>query len=568
MNHKRLLAVLLCGCLLSGCADSSEAGSSTGGTVQESSTIRIAATVDAMTFTKNGVITTGQRFLSDYSQLALTAPEGASVYYTLDGSVPDRNAVLYTEPIVLEQLVGDFPQCYVLRAKAYFEDGTETETATQTFWTAFDIASAYHNYVVSLVGDPAEITEGPDGIFYKENAKKRGRDSERSVSVEIVDRDGNAVLAQNAGMRVFGAASRESSIKSVKLYARKSYDEAHGKFDLDLFGTADAEGGVIADYDKLVLRNAGNDFQFAFIRDEFNQTLAAEAGYTDCEAVLPVVVYLNGSYYGVHWMHESICDDLLKDKYGGKGTGQYVVLEGKEQEKNVPEDDEEEAAAAGEFNTAYTALSALDLTDDANYAKVCEFMDVQNYLNYYAFNIYINNNDWPQNNMKVYRYYAIDGTAYSTDENARTDGKWRWWMHDTDYAEGLYEQPETQAQYNNLAEILKPGSDRYAPMFAALMQRDDCKQAFLDEMQRLMEGVLSPEHMGETLDRMNTERYFEMIRYFTHLEEMKKTDSSIWIWYQGFLDQQKIIRSFIEDRPAYMTKFLDEAFSADEAETE
>jgi len=568
MNHKRLLAVLLCGCLLSGCADSSEAGSSTGGTVQESSTIRIAATVDAMTFTKNGVITTGQRFLSDYSQLALTAPEGASVYYTLDGSVPDRNAALYNEPIRLEQLVGDFPQCYVLRAKAYFEDGTETETATQTFWTAFDIASSYHNYVVSLVGDPAEITEGPDGIFYKENAKKRGRNSERPVSVEIVDRDGNAVLAQNAGMRVFGAASRESSIKSVKIFARKSYDEAHGKFDLDLFGTADAEGGVIADYDKLVLRNAGNDFQFAFIRDEFNQTLAAEAGFSDSEAVLPVVVYLNGSYYGVHWMHESICDDLLKDKYGGKGAGQYVVLEGKEQEKNVPEDDEEEAAAAGEFNTAYTALSALDLTDDANYAKVCEFMDVQNYFNYYAFNIYINNNDWPQNNMKVYRYYANDSAEYSTDENARTDGKWRWWMHDTDYAEGLYEQPETQAQYNNLAEILKPGSDRYAPMFAALMQRDDCKQAFLDEMQRLMDGVLSPEHMGETLDRMNTERYFEMIRYFTHLEEMKKTDSSIWIWYQGFLDQQKIIRSFIEDRPAYMTKFLDEAFSADEAETE
>ncbi|MBQ8921330.1 MAG: CotH kinase family protein [Oscillospiraceae bacterium] len=567
MNHKRILAVLLCGCLLAGCSDSSTAGSS-GEEQQESSTVRLAETVDAMQFTKAGVTQTPQRFLGDYSQLALTAPEGAEIYYTLDGSVPDKSAVLYTEPIVLEQLVGDFPQCCVLRAKAYFADGGESETATHTFWTAFDIASSFRNYVVSLVGDPAEITDKPDGIFYKENAKKRGRDSERAVSVEIVDSDGDLVLAQNASMRVFGAASRDASIKSVKLFARKSYDEAHGKFDLDLFGTADAEGSVIDGYDKLVLRNAGNDFQFAFIRDELNQTLAAEAGYTDCEGVMPVVVYLNGSYYGVHWMHESICDDLLKDKYGGKGAGKYVVLEGKEQEKNVPEDDEEEAAAAEEFNTAYAELSALDLTDDASYEKVCAFMDVPNYLRYFAFNIYVNNNDWPQNNMKIYRYYANDEADYSLEADARTDGRWRWWLHDTDYAEGLYEQTETQAQYNNLAEILKPGSDRYAPMFAALMQREDCRELFLGEMQRLMDGVLSPEHMGETLDRLNTDRYFEMIRYFTHLEELKKTDSSIWIWYQGFLDQQKIIRSFINARPEYMTKFLSEAFSSGEAETE
>ncbi len=43
------------------------------------------------------------------------------------------------------------------------------------------------------------------------------------------------------------------------------------------------------------------------------------------------------------------------------------------------------------FNTTYQQLTALDLTDDANYAQVTEFMDVENYLQNYAFNIYINN---------------------------------------------------------------------------------------------------------------------------------------------------------------------------------
>ena len=41
----------------------------------------------------------------------------------------------------------------------------------------------------------------------------------------------------------------------------------------------------------------------------------------------------------------------------------------------MPEDDAEEAAQAEEFNRQYAALSALDLTDDDNYAQVCKFMD-------------------------------------------------------------------------------------------------------------------------------------------------------------------------------------------------
>ncbi|HAM68544.1 MAG TPA: hypothetical protein DCP68_02870 [Ruminococcus sp.] len=520
---------------------------------------REAETVEAFVFSPDGTEKTDLHFLPDYSQLALKAPEGAEIRYTLDGSVPDAESELYTAPIVLEQYVGDFPHCVVLRAKAYFADGTESAAATQTFWTAFDIMSRFKNPVFSIAGDPAEITEKPDGIFCGSNAKKRGRDSERAVSVEAVTPDGQSIFAQDAGMRVYGGASRESSIKSVKLFARREYDPAHGKFDFDGFGTADAEGGVVAEYDKLVLRNGGNDWQFAFIRDELCQVLAAEAGYTDTEAVMPAVFYLNGEYYGLHWLHETVCDDLLKDKYGGS-SGKYVVMEGSEQEKDVPEDDAEEAAQAEAFNRQYAALSALDLTDDANYAQVSEFMDIENYLQFFAFNIYINNNDWPQNNIKCYRWLGDAEDAYG-----HTDGKWRFWLHDMDYSTGLYGQDETLANYNNLAQILDERSDRYAPMFAALMQREDCRKAFLAEMQRLMDDTLSETHICEVLDRMNTQRFMEMRRYFDHLEAMKKNDSSIWIWYQEYQNRTQNIKNFAAERRANMERFLAEALPAAES---
>lgn len=563
MKQRRLIPLLLCAGLLTGCAGNSAESSLNS---DESSTQRLAEPVDAMQFSAQGVTKTPQRFLKNDSQLILTAPEGAEIRYTLDGSLPDKDAAHYTEPIPVRTLIADFPVCTVLRAKAYFADGTESAVASQTFWAAGDIDMTFHNPVLSLIGDPAEITEKPDGIFYGKNAKQRGRQSERAVSAELLDDSGNVLFAQDAGMRVFGAASRESSIKSVKLFARKSYDPEHGKFEYDGFQTADSEGGVIGEYDKLVVRNAGNDFQFAFMRDELNQTLAAEAGYTDCEGVLPVVVYLNGSYYGMHWLHESICDDLLKEKYGGKKQGNYLILEGREREKTVPDDDEETAAAAVKFDETYKELSALDLTGDDNYVKVCDWLDVENYLDYFAFNICVNNKDWPQGNQKLYRFAADEESGYDRSEGSRTDGRWRFWIHDTDYSEGLYEQTETQAEYDNLSQILNEDSERYAPLFAALMQREDCKTHFIEKVRELMHGTLSSEHVIETVERLNASRFSEMQRYFKHLEELKKTDSSIWIWYQGYQDQIKMIRTFAVTRERTMEEILTAAFGETDPE--
>lgn len=40
-------------------------------------------------------------FYEDTFNLELYAPKGAEIYYTLDESVPDENAIKYTKPIVI-----------------------------------------------------------------------------------------------------------------------------------------------------------------------------------------------------------------------------------------------------------------------------------------------------------------------------------------------------------------------------------------------------------------------------------------------------------------------------------
>lgn len=564
MNLKKLLAILLSATMalsmLSAC-DSSDSSSASGGSSSSSQTDsekdsdddKDIATHEVLSFSADGSVNiTTQRFFNEHTDLTIALPDGASVYYSTDGSEPTKDSKLYEKPVRIRASSGDFPKCMVLKAKAYYADGTESEVITHTMFAQKGVENRFETLVFSISADPAVLTGAPDGILYGENYEQRGRESEREVYVEALNPDGTTVFSQGAGVRVYGAASRASSIKSLKLFARKEYDPNHGKFKIDSFGTVGADGEVMNKYDKLVLRNYGNDFQFAFIRDEINQRLAAQAGYTGVEAVVPAVVYINGDYYGLVYLHESYCDDFFSDKYG-KGDGKYEVIEGSEQEKSVEDDDEDTVAAATEFNEKYNELAYSDLTDNANYQKLCEFMDVENYLQSYAFNIYVNNYDWPQNNYKCYRYYAGEGEEYGENE---MDGRWRFLFHDTDFSLALYEQTETNAGYNNLKQILKEGSERYSPLFANLMKRDDCKQYFLDEMVRLMDGALSYENVSETLDTMNAERYNEMKFYFTHLEGMKSSDQSIWIWYDEHLKRTENIRSFANRRRGYMERFL------------
>lgn len=519
-----------------------------------------AEVIEAISFSSDGYSVIDEHFFTGTCALGISAPDNATVYYTTDGSEPDSDSDIYSEPIPLNASFGDFPTCLILRAKAVYDGGGESEIVTHSFFASLDIYTRFSNLVFSISGDPDDLFNGPDGLFYKKNYELRGKESERPIYVEALSPDGEVIFEQGAGVRIYGAASRASSIKSLKLFARKSYDPDHGKFSINAFGTVGDDGDVIGKYDKLVLRNAGNDFQFAYIRDELNQRLAQQAGYTDYEAVLPAVVYLNGEYYGLLWLHETYCDDLLKDKYGD-GEGSFEVIEGDERNKKTDDDNEENAAAAEEYNEMYNRLAYADLTDDSTYSELCGLIDVENYLENYAYNIYINNNDWPQNNYKCYRYYAAEGEVYS---DGVLDGRWRYILHDTDYCMGLYEQNETQASYNNLSHIMNENSDRYSPLFTALMARDDCREFFLQEIKRLMNDALSSDNILQTLDSMNMERYSEMQIYYKHLESMKSYDNSIWSWYENYLSQTDLIRTFAKNRNSYMQKYLISQFDLSE----
>ena len=118
-------------------------------------------------------------------ELQITVPEGYSAYYTLDGSLPDREALLYREPIWVSPGTGrdsDVIQIQnmqtdwlggegethaigaaVIRAVAISDkDGTAGRVVTATYFTeptGFEDCT-----VVSLVADPDDLF-GENGIY-------------------------------------------------------------------------------------------------------------------------------------------------------------------------------------------------------------------------------------------------------------------------------------------------------------------------------------------------------------------------------------------------------------------
>lgn len=499
-------------------------------------------------------------FYNSTISVSVTAEKSGTIYYTTDGSEPTTGSKKYAGPITVSAASGSTPKATVLRAKAFYTDGSESPTAVHTYFVGSQISSRFSTLVFSISGDPAVLTKAPNGILYGTNYEQRGRESERAIYLEVFNKNGSPVVSQYSGVRVYGGASRQNAVKSLKLFARKSYGSGIGKFKYNFFNNKNASGSYIASYDKLVLRSYGNDWQFAYLRDEMCQRLAAKAGFPITESVVPAVVYLNGEYYNFVWLHESYCDAFLKQKFGGTGKkGEFILLEGGEMYKSADEDDETETKAKDQYHSTYWSLAQRDLTVESNYKKVTDFIDVENYLDYYAFNIYINNWDWPNNNYKLYRYYAGKGESYGSGVY---DGRWRYLLHDTDYSFGLYGQDLTQAEYDNLARILDPNDNRYSPLFDSLMKRTDCREYFVKKILELFSGALSYSSVNSMLSTMTGLQKKELSIYMSYLTQKHNCWTNEW----ATRDSLEQIRTFAKERPDRMISMLSEHLGMTEAE--
>ena len=506
--------------------------------------------------------------------LRLYSRYDGTIYYTLDGTHPTEQSNRYDRStgILLTANTGNIPKVWSVRAAAYYKDGTKSEEFVHSYILGAHVDERFETMIFAINGDPAELYEEPDGIFAADNYEERGRESERAVYIEVLNPDGSAVTAQNCGIRVYGAYSRRNSQKSMKFYARKSYSPESGTFYLNFLDrtTSDGSATQVVRYDKFVLRASGNDYRFAFIRDELNQVLAQDAGFEEYESVCPAACFINGQYYGFFWVHSSYCDEYFKSRYGDSTAktaakaagaeeyeeGEFVVLEGADNTKKKKDGEDDYNAIVKEYDDAYYRFAYADLTDSKIYAELRAWMDVENYLDYMAYNIYLCNQDWPNNNFKCVRYYPAEGESFG---EGMYDGRWRYLLHDIDYTYSLYGQMDVLPTYDTLRQVLTQGSNRYSPLLDALLKREDCVEYFVKKTQDYSNGALSTSNIIETLAEMNASRDQEMHYYYNYIASLGAEDAD-WVDESQYHERMKEIEDFAKARPARSTAFLKSRF--------
>lgn len=502
--------------------------------------------------------------------LELSSEGELPIYYTLDGSIPTLDSMFYEGAIVMA--ASDQVQSCVVRACTYDENtGVWGDLFTRTYFYALDmetILDRFSTYIVCITSDPYNLYDYEYGIMVEgkirdeyvnseeyvsgkltqpANFTQEGRDWERDAFVEILSPDGERLIAQNAGIRIFGHASRQYYYKSLKLYARKEYGK--DTFDYPFFpDNFPGNGDKVQDsYERLVVRAHGFDKSVTLFREELFQRLLSQIEGIDTKSVAPASVWLNGGYYNFEWLQEVFDDRYMEENYGLLQVGDFyrnVKLRDDKIREDVNADAEDIQAYEDYEKTAEYAER--DLTDDAIFSELCGLIDIENMLQYFAIETYIGNWDWPLNNVKLYRYYSSNGNY----GEGRQDGKWRYLYYDMEAGFNIFNEPEDG--WLSIGTVMEQSS-----LFGAVMKRKDMQEKFADYMERCIKEYFTEEKVSNAVEQLRSERDAELAESFaykhsideTYTMDMEEVERNIEILYD-----------FVEKRPEIMQEEITELF--------
>ena len=356
---------------------------------------------------KAPVVDQGSQLFKTSISIKVDIPEGTTLRYTTDGSVPTAKSA--------ESKSGSFTvsqtRSYVFRL---FQDGYLPSVPVTRSYIKTD--DNYTIPIISIVGDKRYFTDPKIGIDCdgdgtngktgngQDQPKNYNCDWDRPVNFSYLSPDGQMLFNQDVNIAVSGGWTRSIYPRSMKLKSNKIFD-GQNRFDFSFFPQKPYTRNK-----QLVLRNGGNDRWVSNARflDAALETIIQRSGIDlDCQSYVPIIEYVNGELRGVLNLREP-----NNDKYAYANFGY--------------DDEELDAFENNEFKNgndeAFKRLCQLsvDVNGPGVYEEIRTLLDVDEFANYMAAEFYLGNDDWPDNNIKAYR--------------STLDGRFRFVSFDLDYA--------------------------------------------------------------------------------------------------------------------------------------
>ncbi len=435
------------------------------------------------------------------------------IYYTTDCTAPGQGATLYTGPIRITQTT-------IFRVVCREPGKLQSQILTLSYIVNENDALP----VVSIVTEPGGLWNTSYGIYtLGPNASEEmpyyganyWADRELAATVSLFETDGAGFTA-NCGLRIFGGWTRTMPKKSLACVFRDCYGDS--SLSYPVFGEDSLDT-----YETIILRAQGQDANRARMRDVVVTSLVGEATDASVQKYKPVVVYLDGQYYGLHYVREKLNENYVAGHY------------------NVSADQVEIGEQAGwtspDFRELVEFVIANDMSIQENYDYVCSQIDLDSYLDFFITQMWTANTD--NGNVKFFRYEG---------------GKWTWFVFDADLAMLEYDINMVTRAFLGVQSY---DNDPTCNVFAARMiVNDDFKEKFLIRLAWMMTNVWTEENVLNRIDEIAALIETDMVR------DCQRWGKSYSEW-QGCVEQ---LRTFARKRSGYVLQHIQDYFNLSDAE--
>ncbi|GAB2787587.1 hypothetical protein GCM10027275_35500 [Rhabdobacter roseus] len=550
-----------------------------------------SAILDPPTFSQAGGFFTSPFELS----LGVSDPE-VTIYYTLDGSEPSPNNVTaqsytyknsypqnaghpfgplltryfqsysFTAPLPIQDRTGEpnqvssisstwhrdpfyipsFPvdKGTVVRAAAYKEGALPSQIVTHSYFFTPTGTNKYTFPILSLTIPERSLFDYQTGIYTAGRRFDQERENNPSFNAapcnlanysnsgSAWEREGNAELFvgtsaafnQPVGVRIHGGCSRFSQIKSLRLYSG-------GNFNYPIF----------SDYPSLIhrnllARNSGQDWNLTLFRDAFLHKMVQHLHF-DTQASQPSIVFMNGEYWGIHNLRERHDNHYVERVYGVDGDN----LDMYQFNWNTPPELEEGTSAA--YNAFSAFIQNNTFADAAKYDSVRNWIDMNNFIDYQATQIYAANTDWPHNNVRIWRLRV----PYQPNAPRGHDGRWRWMLFDTDFGLG-----QAQPISHNTLEHATANNES-TRVLRRMLDNTTFRTDFISRFTDLLNSTFLPARTVPMLEQTKQLYAPEMEAHITRWANIPN-----FATWEASVD---VIKSFLEQRAGHVRNHLRSRFN-------
>ena len=452
------------------------------------------------------VIETAAGFYDGPVTVSITAAEGLEIRYTTDCGTPTRESALYEGPFEISKTT-------VVRAAAFAENLLGSTVTGSTYIINDPVPTPVS--VVSIYTDNDYFYSNKMGILVKGSGSvaNYNRDWEYPAQIEYFDETGTRQLVQMVSTRVAGHSSRAQKQKSLSVFARSALGS-------DTLGCAFFDNREYTSYSAVQLRMTNSDNHSCRLRDAVLSEVSDGLGLY-YQAGRPIILYINGKYYGHYNLREKANKDSLAQWEGitDEDTIKGIdILEG-----NGLNPAQAIKGSNADWAELVNFCRTHKLNTDENLQYVLDRVDVDSLYNYAIFSMMINNYD--AGNV---RYYRFPG------------GKWKFMLHDIEA--GAMNGEETKT-VNLILKSRAANVGQYPhTILAALLELPEYRELFLKRTAEIVESNF----LYSSYVRPIYQKWFDTLSYLMprQIKTFPYSNFSLSIWKTNVNASMTRIRTY------------------------